>query len=192
MPPIYFSTTNKEKLANAQHVCHLHGIDLESASLDIDEIQGENPVEIVKAKAIAAYEAFGKPIMVSDDSWSIDALRGFPGAYMKSINFWFTTDDFLRLMDGVTDRNVTLDQHLAYYDGIEIVTFNASISGRVLEASYDDNSKSAWMNVVTMEGDEGKSLAEVFNQPPELVAKRYENRPEVWAEAAVWYKAKYS
>lgn len=192
MPPINFASTNKEKFANAYHVCSLANIQIEQVFIDIDEIQGENPQLIIEAKAKAAYAALGKPVMVSDDSWSITALNGFPGAYMKSMNYWFKPEDFLRLVQGLTDRSVTLQQYLAYHDGREIVTFSAEVPGQILNSNYGDTTKAAWMNVVTMDGDNGKSLAEIFNQPESEIRARYEKRPEVWSSVVTWYKEKYS
>ncbi len=187
MNAIHFATTNHQKLANAQHVCAQAGIELVPVSLDIDEIQSEDSRQIISHKVKTAYLQYGSPIVVSDDTWAIKALQGFPGAYMKSMNHWFTPADFLKLLDGVSDRRVELHQHLAYYDGERLKLFNEIIQGEVLLDSYGDHTKAPWMNVVTMAGDGGKSLAEVFNGSPESIANRYLNRPEVWAQVTTWY-----
>ena len=79
MHSVYFATTNKEKLLIAQTVCSQFDIEVFQANADIDEIQGEDPGPIVKDKARRAYELLLKPIVVSDDSWAIPALNGFPG-----------------------------------------------------------------------------------------------------------------
>ena len=67
--------------------------------------------------------------MVSDDTWDIPSLKGCPGAYMKSINYWFTPDDFLRLMKGVENREIILHQYIAYTDGSVTEVFKNDISG---------------------------------------------------------------
>lgn len=87
MKTIYFATGNPDKIKIAETVCEPINIKVQAVDLDIDEIQGEDPEMIVRDKAKKAYEKLGMPVVVSDDTWSIKALNGFPGAYMKSINY---------------------------------------------------------------------------------------------------------
>lgn len=193
MSPIAFVTSNSEKFEVARHICEEAGIPIEQMYFDIEEIQGEDPLTIVKHKAAAAFAAHGKPVVVSDDSWDISALNGFPGAYMKSINFWFTPDDYLRLMKGVDDRTVVLHQYLAYADEHEVLVFNGNIPGTVLaEAQGKFIPHKAWMSVVTMDGDNGKSLSEVFAGTQRLEKGKYSKRLDGWHELIKWYKGKHS
>ncbi len=192
LPPIAFASSNKEKFAIAMHVCEKAGLTINQLFLEIDEIQGENPELIVKDKAIRAYEQYGKPVVVSDDSWSIPALNGFPGPYMKSLNYWFKPEDFLRLMNGIEDRSVYIHQYLAYYDGREILIFQNDIPGVILTKQQGENTKSPCMTVVALDSDNGKTIAEVFAQGADAVAERYKNRPDAWHELVKWYKEKYS
>ncbi len=188
MHSVYFATTNKEKLLIAQTVCSKFEIKVEQASADIDEIQGEDPFLIVKDKARRAYELLAKPIVVSDDSWDIPALNGFPGPYMKSINSWFKSEDFLRLMDGVKDRTIVLHQMLAYYDGKTMEVFENDIMGKIIDEPRGTNDKSPNMAVTELDQDNGKTIAEVFEQGEEAVAKRYLSHPDAWHLFAEWYK----
>jgi len=187
MKTINFATTNKEKLQIAQIVCLEANISIVPITLEIDEIQGEDPEIIVRDKALRAYEQFGKPIVVSDDTWDIKALKGFPGAYMKSVNQWFTPQDFLRLMDGVKDREVTLHQYLAYTDGKVMKIFKNDLHGKIINEPRGRNDKSPNATVIELDSDNGNTIAEVFEQGPEAVAARYKNRPDVWHELAKWY-----
>ncbi len=189
MHSVYFATTNKEKLLIAQTVCSKFEITVEQASADIDEIQGEDPVPIVKDKARRAYELLAKPIVVSDDSWDIPALNGFPGPYMKSINSWFKSDDFLRLMEGIEDRTIILHQMLAYYDGDTMKVFKNDIKGKVIDKPRGKNEKSPNMTVTELDNDNGKTIAEVFEQGEKAVAERYLTLPDAWHLFAVWYKS---
>lgn len=131
MDTLYFATSNQEKMLIAQTVCSKFNINVERASIDIDEIQGEDPVIIIQDKVRRAYEGLTKPVVVSDDSWDIPALNGFPGPYMKSINKWFNFDDFLRLMEGISDRSIILHQ----LDD----TFLTSTSSKIMPISKIDN-----------------------------------------------------
>lgn len=83
MKTIYFATSNKDKIQIAETICSEANIIIKAITLDIDEIQGEEPEMIVRDKAMRAYEQLGMPVVVSDDTWDIRALNGFPGAYIN-------------------------------------------------------------------------------------------------------------
>ena len=188
MKPIYFATSNKEKIQIAQTVCAEAGIAIQPVALDIDEIQGEDPELIVRDKAQRAYEQLGMPVVVSDDTWDIPSLKGFPGAYMKSINYWFTSDDFLRLMKGVKDRKIILHQYLAYTDGNVTEVFKNDIPGQIINEARGKNEKSPNMTVIVLDSDNGKTIAEVFEQGEDAVVARYKNRPDAWHGFVEWYE----
>lgn len=192
MQPIIFASGNPEKRAIAQQACDAANVPLECISLEIDEIQGEDPTIITRNKAERAFEVYGNPIVVSDDSWSIPALKGFPGPYMKSINHWFTPEDFLRLMDGISDRSVYIHQFLAYFDGVEYRLFSRDIPGVIAMEAHGKRGKAPIMNVVKLDVDEGKTLAEVFEQPEAALRRRYETRHDAWHDLVEWYKDKHA
>ncbi len=187
MKTVNYATTSKEKFLIAQTVCEQAGITVKQALIEIDEIQGEDPELIIKDKARRAYEKLGKPLIVSDDSWNIPALNGFPGAYMKSVNHWFSAQDFLRLMEGVKDRAIILHQYLAYNDGKTITVFKNDINGEIIHEARGKNHKSPNMSVVVLDSDNGKTIAEVFEQGQRAVVERYKNRPDAWHEFVKWY-----
>ncbi len=113
-------------------MCKRYDIELEQVSVDIDEIQGEDVEQVIRHKARQAYEQLGQPVIVSDDFWHIPALHGFPGPYMKSVNHWFTPDDFIR--SGAVqnqDRTIILAPCIAYCDGHEVVIFKHEVPGDI-------------------------------------------------------------
>lgn len=189
MSTVYFATSNQEKMLIAQTVCSKFDIKVERANIEIDEIQGEDPVIIVRDKARRAYEGLSKPVVVSDDSWDIPALNGFPGPYMKSINKWFKPEDFLRLMSGVQNRSIILHQLLVYYDGSTMKVFSNDINGKVIDRPRGKNDQSPNMTVIVLDQDNGKTIAEVFEQGKDGVIDRYKTRPDVWHGFAEWYKS---
>lgn len=191
MPPIYFATTNPEKLKIAEIICTDHDIELKPVSVgDIPEIQGEDIAPIIEHKAKEAFRALGKPVVVSDDGWEFPALNGFPGAYMKSINYWFTSVDFLRLMDGITDRRANIHEHLAYFDGTNYAAFSNIIPGQILTEVRGSHTKAPCMNVVSLDIDNGLSITEVFESGIADSPERYKNRGSAWYDLLAWYKEK--
>ena len=187
---LYFATGNKEKLLLAQTVCAKFGIKVEQAVIEIDEIQGENPMVIVEDKVRRAYGGLSKPVAVSDDSWDIPALRGFPGPYMKSINKWFRPEDFIRLMNGVNNRAVILHQYLAYYDGVNLSIFKNDIEGIITDKPRGENEQTPCMTVTVLNGDNGQTMAEVYEQGKEAVERRYLQSSDVWHKFVKQYVGK--
>lgn len=163
MSSLIFATGNKEKFSIAQAACRPHGIELTQQPAEIDEVQSEDLEYIIRRKAEAAFDKFGQPVVVSDDSWSVPALNGFPGPYMKSIDHWFAPQNFLDLMARYDDRRITLIQQLAYHDGSTCRTFRNDYTGHVLGEARGNYGKPL-QKVITMPGDNGLSIAEVFDQ----------------------------
>jgi inosine/xanthosine triphosphate pyrophosphatase family protein len=112
---LQFVTSNQIKFDSAAALLEPFDIKLERLEHDFIEIQASGE-QIARHKAQAAFDFYQKPLIVSDDTWEITALGGFPGAYMHPINDWFTADDWLRLMQGVQDRRIVLRQHVVYQD----------------------------------------------------------------------------
>lgn len=192
MPPIYFASSNQQKFDLAKLFCDEAGVTIEQVSAgDIPEIQGENPRDIIEHKAREAFKAYGKPLVVSDDSWNIPALHGFPGPYMKSINYWFSPNDFLNLMRDKADRTVYLEPYIAYVDAYEVVVFEGRIPGVMLNEQRGVNEKSPIMSVVSHDCDDGLSIAEVYERGEQLHPRRL-TQNSGWTELLHWYKEKYS
>lgn len=106
-PLFTFITTNAEKIKSAKHYLDPLNIPFSTQSLDLTEIQSSSIEEIAKFKAHQAFAILKKPVLVSDHGWAFHALNGFPGAYMKEVNKWFTPQDFLNLLKDKQDRSVT-------------------------------------------------------------------------------------
>lgn len=192
MPPLYFASSNQQKFDLAKLFCDKVGVIIEQILIgDIPEIQGENPRDIIEHKAREAFKVFGKPLVVSDDSWNIPALNGFPGPYMKSINYWFQPEDFIALMKDKTDRSVYLQPYIAYIDDYELVIFEGQIPGVMLDKPRGNAAPAAIMNVVAHDCDEGLSLAEVYDRGEQLHPRRQAQNAG-WNELLKWYKEKYS
>ena len=157
---IAFITGNPHKLEEAKSVLKDYDITIESLQFDIDEIQHYNPLEITKAKARAAYEKAGYPIVVNDSSWEIPALGGFPGGYMKDVANWFTAEDFLALMKDKNDRRIILHDVVAYFDGEQLKRFISDQTGVFINEPRGEGTS---MNqVVSMEDSGGLTIAEEF------------------------------
>lgn len=188
MTKILIATGNTEKFGWGQRKLAKYDIEVEQAVFDIDEIQGEDPELIIRDKAARAFELTGQPVIVTDDSWSFSGLRGFPGPYMKSMNHWFTADDFARLISGLDDRLVTLQQLVAYQDEHECVVFRQDLTGQVTDKPRG-KAGVEFQKVLIMDEDQelNMTVSEVIDagehHHPRRMAKRL-----AWDDLGEWYR----
>lgn len=124
-----FATSNDRKIQEATTTLEKYDIQVEAITVDIDEIQHHDPIEITKSKARAAYEVTHRPVVVQDTSWEIPALGGFPGGYMKDVAEWWQPQDWLNIIEPY-DRTVICHEHVAYFDGENMTHFQSSYTGK--------------------------------------------------------------
>lgn len=184
MRQLLFATGNKNKFHTASQVLNDAGVELVQADHDIDEIQAEDAEKIARDKAQKAFDIVKAPVMISDDSWSIPGLGGFPGPYMKSINQWFTPEDFLRLTKDLEDRRIILTQIVLYQDEDQQKLFTKTTVGSLRKdiSPYEDEPSSRIKSVTR----DGRALAEVRATSPEQLAVG----STIWHEVAKWLVTK--
>lgn len=181
MNNVLYATGNDVKFRQANDVCKSFNLTLVQDKLDVPEIQGEDSEIITRDKAEKAYAMFKKPVVISDDSWSIPGLNGFPGAYMKSVNEWFTVDDWLNLTRTLTDKRVVLRQIVIYQDADGQKLFSCDIEGVLLS---EPRGKSIYPHSYIVSFDGGKtSNAEHHERNTSSVS----HLPNVWHDFAEWY-----
>ncbi|HEU4966786.1 MAG TPA: non-canonical purine NTP pyrophosphatase [Candidatus Saccharimonadales bacterium] len=160
---LIFVTGNREKFEIAEATCQPLGITLLHKNISTDEIQGEESEPIILHKAQAAYRLLKAPLVVSDDFWRIPSLQGFPGPYMKSVNSWFTPQNWLDLTQHLTDRQIILDQSLCYCDATIQKVFKVSHNGTLLPEARGHYGNPL-QKVLSMPGDNGLSVAEAYDR----------------------------
>lgn len=181
MRELAYVTGNPVKLLQAQTVCQPLGIELVQTKLDITEIQSDAGEAVARDKAQKAFEMLQKPLVANDDSWTIPGLHGFPGPYMKYMNGWFTSEDWLRLTSTLPDRNITLRQVLVYQDAKGQKVFYVDIAGTLL-TEIRGASEQTHDNIVSF--DRGQtSVGEHVERKRSVTA----NLHTVWHEFAEWY-----
>ncbi|HET6924566.1 MAG TPA: non-canonical purine NTP pyrophosphatase, partial [Candidatus Saccharimonadales bacterium] len=82
MKTITFVTGNPGKLAEWQRLFPAD-IRLESADVDLDEIQSLDLEAIAIDKAKRAYAQLQRPVLVEDVAAGLDSLGGLPGPFVK-------------------------------------------------------------------------------------------------------------
>ena len=183
MKTILFATSNPRKIAEANNTLSGYDIAIEPLKVDIDEIQHQDSAEITKAKARAAYEVTHKPVVVSDTSWGIPALNGFPSGYMKDVADWLTAEDWLALMARHEDKTIYCYEHVAYFDGETMQHFAATYKGTFIDEPRGRVSAGRSIEqVVILYG--GLTLAEYIAKGTIASAGK---TLEHWKQFAEWY-----
>ncbi len=120
---ILYVTGNSAKLRTAQNFLQEMGIEVEQGVVDVDEIQSESIEKIALDKARKSFEILQRPLIVNDSGWFFLGLNGFPGAFMKYVNQWFSGENFLDLTRNLKDRRVILKQVIVWTDGKDYKVF---------------------------------------------------------------------
>ncbi len=128
---LYFVTSNKHKVVETQAIL---GFPLTCVEAEVPEIQSMDLMEVVRAKAEAAFSFVGKPVMVEDVSLEISAWNGLPGPFVKWFNLTLNPAGIARLMRGERDRTVIARELVDIFDGIEHHTFEGRVEGTVADA----------------------------------------------------------
>ena len=157
------------------------GIVVEQLVLPINEIQSADGLLIAQHKADEAFRQAGRPAVVINDAfWTIPALNGFPGGYMKEMQAWFTPADWLRLMSGLADRRICVTESIIYRDAQHTKQF----------------SKEYWLRITTgvPRGKGGESIEQVVEDDKGLTISEYEDQggqiipldDYIWGDLAHW------
>ena len=180
MKELTYVTGNAIKFHQGALACETFDIKLLQTKLSIDEIQAETGEPVARDKAQKAFEQLGTPLVVSDDSWSIPGLGGFPGPYMKDINDWFTPDDWLRLTITLEDRRAILRQIVVYQDRHGQQLFSVDIEGILLKES---RGKSPYAHAHIVSFDGGKTASAEYHA---LGKSAHDTRRHAWHDFAQW------
>lgn len=180
---LHYVTGNKNKFENAKNFFSIHDIQIKQFPISIAEIQDSDPIKVAKHKAKQAWEELRTPLFVNDASWSIPALGGFPGPFMKYINEWFQPVDFINIMRGKQDRRIILTDTIVYVDGDVIQTFTNKHEGFILE-SIDSREFRHPTDVVVSLSNDRLSIAEKIASGTQII----EEEEKVWMDFAKWLK----
>ena len=190
MEEIVFVTHNKGKIASANK--QLEGVNFRVFEYDLEEPRSDDIKYISKYKVEEAYKLVNKPCISLDCGFWIDALNGFPRAF---VNFSLDTlgiDGMLKLMEGKENRNCKFTECLSYYDGEKVYQFMGEHPGTLSKEILGSDTDKKWSDLWYIFKPEGyeKTLAQMINEEREDRQKNREKNKSVAAmeEFAKWYK----
>ena len=183
---ITYVTTNAGKVASLQRILEPRGIDVTQVSLELPELQTPDLKAIGKHKAEAAYKQVGKPVLVQDAGFFLDAWPGFPGAFVKYALATLDLAGILALVDG-RSRRAAFKQCYAYCDGTDTTLFEEEHPGTLLEQERGTLRGDAWGRLWLLFVPDGstKTLAEMTPAEREKL-----HQPTAALEFAKWFATK--
>lgn len=156
-------------LGKVGEVSRYLGMEIEHQELDLEEIQSLDLEEIVKDKAMRAFEKIKKPVLVEDVSFVFHSLGKLPGPFIKWFQKELSNDGLCRLVDG-KDRSCVATVCYGFCDGTDVKFFEGSMEGNVAENPKGDNSF-GWAPVFIPDGYT-KTYAELTHDEQAKVAMR--------------------
>lgn len=155
---------------------------IKPVAIETIEIQSDSAKEVAIEKAKQAYSQLQKPVVVTDTFWSIPALNGFPGAFMKQISDQFTAEDWLALTGRHKDKTIIFSENIGFFDGTEEHFVSKEFAGRIVEPR--GKFKTSIEEVAEFNGKtlaEGQTLGKTSHDPKDYV----------WYDFLKWYTDKH-
>jgi XTP/dITP diphosphohydrolase len=135
---ITFLTGNKWKLFIAKKVFEKYNLTFENQSVNINEIQSEDPNEISLYSAIEGFSFIKKPVIKIDTGLAIKSLNGFPGPYSSYAEKTLGTKGILNIINQLEDKKAKIYGCLTFFDGKTIKQFNGSCEGHLITTPKGD------------------------------------------------------
>ena len=153
MKHVIFATGSERKIRHMRQACEPYGIEVEQQDYAMDEIQAHEPLKISEHKAAEAFRlSGGKPVVINDAFWSIPALNGFPGGYMKDVTEWLAADDWLALMKGKIDRRICVTETVIYQDAKHTQTFTRDFWLEFTDKPYRQTDEESITHIIAVKG----------------------------------------
>ena len=187
MEEIVFVTHNKGKAKSAEK--YFDNLKISTYDFELDEPRSDDVKEIATAKVMQAYKVVGKPCIALDTGFFIEALNGFPRAF---VNFSLDTigiDGILKLMQGKENRKCKFEACLAYYDGKEVRYFYGKHPGNLATKMQGVDRDGKWSDLWYVFKPEhfDKTLAEMDDVEREN-RREIDGSVESMSVFAEWYK----
>src|SRR3989344_800867 len=133
---LIFVTGNKNKAKEAQAIL---GIPIDVVNIDLEEIQSANLKEVVQKKTADAFKSVGKPLLVDDVGFYVEAWNGFPGPFIKFMLAALGSKELARLIYTSQNLQVVVKACIGYHDGENIHTFLGEVPGMITHVPIGEN-----------------------------------------------------
>lgn len=184
---IYFATTNSVKFATAQKIAHKYHIKLVQKRIDIPEIQSTSSKKIAEFSAQYVANKYKIPVITTDVSHEIKALKNFPGPFVKYINNWLSASDYLKLMEGHKDRRAILTEIVAYCEpNKKSISFSSTIRATVSKKVNKKASTS--ISQILILPNFSQPISDI---PDEKIIKYWQNNLKGWERVFKYLQSRF-
>lgn len=186
MKEVIFVTHNKGKIASAKK--QLEEVNFKIYEYELEEPRSDDIKYISKYKVMEAYKLVNKPCISLDCGFWIDALNGFPRAFVNFALDTIGTEGFLKLMEGKEDRACRFTECLSYYDGKELHQFMGEHEGTLATQRLGNDTEKKWSDLWYIYKPYGynKTLAEMTDE--ERANRIKYKSVDSMKEFAKWYR----
>lgn len=145
---ITFITGNPSK---AEQLSKYLGIPITHHKLDLTEIQSLDLEEVVRHKAIEAFNQLKTPVLVDDVELKIHPLGRLPGPFIKFFIEELGNEGICKLIAPYEDKSASATVAIGYHNGTEVQTFLGTIQGIIAEEPKGDGGF-GWDQIVIPDG----------------------------------------
>ncbi|MFW5885211.1 MAG: non-canonical purine NTP pyrophosphatase [Patescibacteria group bacterium] len=125
-------STNPNKIKEYKELSG-DGVNFDFIQSELPEIQAIESKEVAEYKVIEAYKRFKKPVIVEDTSLHLEAWNGFPGALVKWLVNYLSTQGLLDLAKKGKNKRAVAKCVIAHFDGREIAFFEGAVYGKITD-----------------------------------------------------------
>jgi non-canonical purine NTP pyrophosphatase (RdgB/HAM1 family) len=163
-----FVTSNRGKLREAEAVL---GVALRHRGLDLDEPQSLDLREVVEAKARAAFDVIGGPVLVEDTALELLGLDGFPGPLIRWLLASVGPAGLCTISRAFGDPRAVARCQVCAFDGRQMV-----VGEGVVEGSIADRPRGAggfgWDCVFVPAAGDGRTYGELTDDEKNAISHR--------------------
>ena len=161
MQEIVFVTHSQGKIATAQRL--LKNCNIRIFDYELDEPRSDDIDFISRRKVEQAYELVKTPCISLDAGFFIDALNGFPRAFVNYTLDTIGIRGILKLMEGEANRACRFRECLSYHDGERIHQFHGSHEGTLALQIAGTDSPVKWSDLwyIFCPGEHTRTLAQL-------------------------------
>ena len=165
---LVFVTSNLGKLHEAEAILDRK---LDHRALDLPELQTLDLAEVVRSKALAAWEQLGRPVLVEDTSLELAGLGGFPGPLIKWLLESVGPEGICRISVCFADTGATARCLVCAYDGVAEVFGEGVVEGSIGPQPRGDNGF-GWDTAFAPSDGGGRTYGEMSDEEKNLISHR--------------------
>lgn len=163
---IYFLTGNLNKFQEAKAILG----EVEQLEIDLPEIQGIDPKEIIKAKLLEALKHHQGPFIVEDGSLCFDCLNGLPGPLIKWFESALGNDGLAKITQKMGNNQAEAMVMIGYAKNPEeIYYFEGIIKGKIVDPSGENGF--GWDKIFIPEGH-SRTFAQMSSEEKNSISMR--------------------